>query len=166
MESGLSFTGADQRPSTGGWAFPALLAVLLLGALWFLRTRPQVEQPSADRSTPAEWAPSPRPQGETVALEIDFGNGASKQFAALPWREGLTVADLLQAAAEFRPGIAFTQKGEGETGFLTALDGLKNGGAGGRNWRYEVNGQHGQASFCLQQLEPSDRVLWKFAGEE
>ena len=93
-----------------------------------------------------------------------------KRFAAsrlaLPWHEGMTVAALLQEAVSYRPGIVFSQQGEAESGFLTSLDGLYNQGAGGPNWRYEVNGEYSDVSFCLQPLAPGDRVLWRFAAKE
>jgi len=101
--------------------------------------------------------------GETVVLSIDFGNGAKKEFAALPWQADMTVADLLEAAQNFQPSIQFTQIGTGERGFLNALDGLANEGAGGRNWLYQVDGQHAHVSFCLEKLEPGGHVLWVYA---
>jgi hypothetical protein len=159
--------GTDEVANTalGGWIFPALLAlVLLVSAVIAFTSRP-IEAP-APPAQPADWTPSVQPQGETVALEVNFGNGARKVFDALPWRAGMTVADLLQAARDFRPGIQFTQQGEGAGGFLTALDGLKNQGASGRNWRYQVDGRNGEASFCLQELQPGVRVLWEFTDKE
>jgi len=144
--------------------FPVLLAVVLLAAAGVAQLRSKSEKASGP--TPTEWSPSPLPQGETVELAIDFGNGARQQFEALPWREGLTVEKLMQEAARYRPGIHFTQHGEGEAGLLQSIEGLKNQGGSGRNWTYEVNGQYAETGFCLQKLEPGDRVLWKFAGGE
>ena len=106
------------------------------------------------------------PQGEGVGLTVDFGNGVKKQFDALPWRAGMTVEILMQEASHWKPGISYSQRGTGEMGFLTSIDGLKNQGIGGRNWSYEVNGEFAEISFCLHPLEPGDRLLWKFAGEE
>jgi hypothetical protein len=159
--------GTDEvdRPAQGGWLFPALLATVLLVSAVIALNRSSPDEPALGREDSA-WAPSERPLGETVGLEIDFGNGARKAFDALPWREGMTVADLMLTARDFRPGIDFTQQGQGASGFLTAIDGLENQGAEGRNWRYEVNGQHGDVSFCLQELSSGMRVLWEFATEE
>jgi len=152
-----------EQPSTGGssvgegWVFPALLAIVLLVAMAVAQLRSKGEP---------QWSPAPQPQGETVGLTIDFGNGARQQFEALPWHEGLTVEKLMHEAAAYRPGIHFTQQGEGEAGFLQSIEGLKNQGGSGRNWTYEVNGRYAERGFCLQKLEPEDRVLWKFAGRE
>jgi len=156
MEPEQPSTGGEPSAS-GGWAFPALLAVVLLVAVAVAQLRP--------KSKP-QWSPAPQPQGETVALTIDFGNGARQLFEALPWREGLTVEKLMQEAAAYRPGIHFTQQGTGEAGFLQSIEGLKNREGSGGNWTYEVNGRYAKTGFCLQKLEPGDRVLWKFAGRE
>lgn len=112
------------------------------------------------------WAPEERPQGETVALEIDFGNGARRQFDALPWSAGMTVGDLLRQASQFRPAIVFEHDGVGAKAFLTSLEGVPNEGVNGRFWTYEVNGQFANASFDVQPLAAGDRVLWKFGAAE
>lgn len=147
----------------GGWVFPFLLAMVLLASVIALGNRQPGPQ-SASPETTGSWTPSSEPQGITVALEIDFGNGAKKQFAALPWRAGMTVADLMGQASKFRPGIEFDQHGEGAGGLLTAIDGLKNEGSNGRNWRYRVDDRYGEVSFCLKSIEPGMRVLWEFAA--
>jgi len=171
MEPKQLGTGGERASSGnepgGGWAFPALLAAVLLVVAGVAQLRPKGEPQKAGNSPAAiEWSPTAEPQGETVGLTIDFGNGAKQQFEALPWRAGLTVEMLLQEAVKYRPGIHFTQQGEGEAGFLQSIEGLKNQGESGRNWMYEVNDRFAEMSFCLQKLEPGDRVLWKFAGRE
>ena len=150
--------------SSGGWLFPVLLAVLLLGLIAFGKWTPN-PAPRQQAGPAADWSPSPQPTGETVRLTIDFGNGASKKFAALPWQAGMTVADLLVAAREFRPGVEFVQVGAGEGGFLQSLDGLSNEGASGRNWLYQVDGQHAHRSFCLETIKTGRHILWKFTAE-
>ena len=156
-------------PSHGGWVFPALLAaVLLIGVVVALGNRRPESQGVAQRAD-GDWTPSDESRGRTVALEIDFGNGARKHFAALPWQPEMTVAQLMKAALEFRPGIEFSQLGTGASGLLTSIDGLKNEGAGGRNWRYRVvdrsgNDRYGEVSFCLEPVEPGMSVLWEFAA--
>ncbi len=158
---------ASKKKPVGGWVFPVLLLVVLGVAAWFGKREP-ASKVVTERGTPtiAAWVPSPRPEGETVGLTIDFGNGASKRFEALPWREGMTLEQLMAEASEFRPGISFTQKGAGKMGFLTSLEGLENQGVDGRNWQYRVNGKHGKMSFCLQPLEVGDQVLWGFTFAE
>ncbi len=168
MELDQSGTGGvDQAPPGkefhGGWVFPALLAaVLLAAAVMALNDRPVTSTDIA----PEAGSPSAPPQGNTVALEIDFGNGAVRQFSALPWREGMTVADLMQEARQFRPGIQFTQVGEGAGGMLISIDLVKSEGISGRNWLFRVDGQFAEESFCLARLEPGLRVLWVFVELE
>lgn len=144
------------------WLFPFLLALLLGSLVIWDRTW---ERPVVSNATPVEWSPSARPTGDVVRLEIDFGNGAARHYHALPWKAGMTVADVMMAAREFQPGISYVQIGEGASGFLTQLEGLKNEGASGRNWRYEVAGTPGTKSFCLQEVAPGEQVRWWFAGE-
>jgi hypothetical protein len=174
MELGESSTdGVADNPcvdrALGGWIFPALLAVVLLAGVAIALVNHQAAPPGTAAGAVGDWIPSDVPQGETVALEIDFGNGASKQIAALPWRTGMTVVQAMEAARDFRPGIAFTQDGAGASGLLTSIDGLKSEGAGGRNWRYRVvdldgSDRYGEVSFCLEPLQPGMGVLWEFAA--
>lgn len=150
--------------SQGGWVFPALLAVVLLVAAAIVFGSRQPGSQSVAPGTSGNWIPSEAPQGSTVALEIDFGNGAKKQFATLPWQAGMTVVQVMEAARRFRPGLDFTQVGEGAGGLLLAIDGLKSEGAGGRDWRYRVDDRYGEVSFCLEPVEPGMSVLWEFAA--
>ncbi len=169
MELGQSGTdGVAGNPgghqSHGGWVFPALLAaVLLVAAAIAFGTRQGGPRPTAPR-TIGDWTLSAEPQGNTASLEIDFGNGARKHIAALPWRAGMTAADLMGEARDFRPGIEYTQVGTGDSGLLTSIDGLKDEGGGGRNWRYRVDDRYGEESFCLEPIEPGMRLLWEFAA--
>ncbi len=141
-----------------------ILALILLGML--LWNRNKLESPTVEvQPGEVQWTPSEQPAGEVVRLEIDFGNGAKRQFEALPWRADMPVEDVMLAAREFRPGIRYVQIGEGAGGFLTELEGLKNEGASGRNWRYEVAGSPGSMSFCLQKVAAGELVRWRFAGE-
>jgi len=159
-------SGGDQ--SQGGWVFPALLAVVLLVTVVIAIGNRQPETGGAAPGGTGHWTPSAEPLGDTVALEIDFGNGARKHIAALPWQAGMTVEQVMTAAHDFRPGIEFTQIGGGASGLLTSIDGLKNEGAGGRNWRYRVQDQqgdrYGEVSFCLEPVTPGMSVLWEFAA--
>ena len=166
MEPKPSSTDGTQTasPNYGAWIFPVLLAILLLGLILAGRWAPDHTLRQQAGPIPA-WMPTPQPVGETVRLSIDFGNGAQKEFAALPWTADMTVADLLLAAREFRPSLQFAQIGTGESGFLSSLDGLANEGAGGRNWLYRVDNQHAHVSFCLEKIEPGMHILWKFTTE-
>ncbi len=151
--------------ASGGWRLPLLLCVVLAGLLLYGKNQPVIEQPQ-DSSELGTWLPTPPPEGQTVGLTIDFGNGAKRNFDALPWREGMTLDDLMQMAKQFRPGIRFEQQGTGEMAFLTSLEGLANQGGGGNFWQFQINGIHGQQSFGSQRLAVGDRVLWTFGLPE
>lgn len=99
----------------------------------------------------------------TVRLTIDYGDGVEKSFTALPWKEKLTVFGALEAAAQHSRGIRVAHSGSGETTFVTAIDDLANAGAGGANWRYEVNGQRGSVSAGVFEVKANDAVVWRFA---
>lgn len=106
-----------------------------------------------------------QPQEEpTVKLVIDFGDGVEKHFTALPWREGMTVLDAMQAAARHPRGIRFQYTGEGKTAFLTSIDDVANEGAE-RNWIYRVNEDRGDRSIGVKTLSINDVVYWKFGAE-
>jgi hypothetical protein len=138
--------------------------MVLLGMFLWKQNQP-VPQPVASSHERAVWTPSARPTGETVVLEIDFGNGARRIFEALPYRDGMTVADVMDEARNFQPALRYAQVGEGAGGFLTELEGLKNEGASGRNWQYDVAGTPGNKSFCLQTVAYGELVRWTFAGK-
>jgi hypothetical protein len=106
------------------------------------------------------------PAAKTVSLTADYGDGSEKRFAALPWREGLTVFDALQAAGKARAKLDVAHRGAGATLFVLALDGVKNEGASGKNWRYHVGGKLADRSCAVYELKPGDAVVWKFeAGQ-
>jgi hypothetical protein len=158
--------GTDARSccnGTAAWKFPLLLVMVLVGIFLWKRDEPTV-QPAVPAEPSAEWTPTARPTGEVVALEIDFGNGARRVFEAVPYQADMTVADVMDQARQFQPAIRYTQVGGGAGGFLTELEGLKNEGASGRNWQYEVAGTPGNKSFCLQTVAPGELVRWTFAG--
>jgi hypothetical protein len=177
-----------------GWRLSLLLLLVLGGILLFPRfanregDRPQSRLGQMSTS-PTEGdgdsiSPSPRPEGETVQLTIDFGNGTSRQFDALPWREGMTIADLMEEARKFRPGIELTLRGSGKMAFLLSLDRISGPGAGSadnpagdsadssrphpirphpiQGWQFKINGELGQLGIGSQILAPGDQVFWIF----
>ena len=173
------FASGATRPieSARWWALPVMLAVLVAAvaaAGWLRRQRDvrgENEQPTTSANDFAEnsstgWTPRDAPVGEAVGLSIDFGNGARREFDALPWQAGMTVADLMNAAREFRPEIAFRHQGEGASALLTSLEGVGGEGPGGRYWLYWVNDEPAHDSFGIHPLKPGDRVLWRFTAEE
>jgi hypothetical protein len=96
---------------------------------------------------------------------IDYGDGVEKHFRELPWKSGMTVLDVVQAAQRHPRGSKFVYRGGAETAFLTQIDDVKNEGRG-RNWIFSINGELGKRSFAVTEVKAADRVLWKFAQYE
>jgi hypothetical protein len=104
----------------------------------------------------------------TVRLIVDYGDGASKTVANLPWSKGNTVLDVMKEATTRPHGISFGFTGTGDTAQLTKIDDVANegGGAGKRNWQYSVNGSPGDRSFAVFELQPEDTIVWRFTAEQ
>jgi hypothetical protein len=104
------------------------------------------------------------PKAPAVRLVVDYGDGAQVHFTALPWRDGMTVLDALNAAQAHPHGITFTQKGSGSGAMITKIGDLKNegGGQNSKNWMYYLNDKAGEVGAGSQRLKPMDAVLWKF----
>jgi len=98
---------------------------------------------------------------ETVRLVIDYNDGVEKHFNAIAWKSGMTVMDAMLAAKKHRRGISFEHRGKGATALLTKIDDVENEGRG-RNWLYRVNGEPGDRSMGIFELQAGDTVLWKF----
>lgn len=159
-------------PTQRYWMTP--LALLVVLAVVFtvraFRQNSNVEQPPAEQTTNdavgTTKLPTPPPRGETVSLEVDFGNGIVRACLALPWRAGMTVSDVLDAAAKFRPGLRFDRQGEGESAFLQSIEGIAGEGQAGRNWIYYVKNARGQRGIGVHELKSGDAVLWKYEPYE
>jgi hypothetical protein len=139
------------------WRLPLLLGLVLV-VLLLTRGRGLQETTSQN----AEERPTAAAAGDvrhSVSLTVDFGDERRREFSSLAWRTGMTVADLMVQADK----LSTTQKGAGQSAFVTAIDGVANEGAAGRNWVYTVNGESADRSFAVYELEPGDRVLWMFA---
>ena len=102
--------------------------------------------------------------GESISLEIDFGDGAFRRYSPIPWNDGTTVADAMELVKKHRHGVEFHNEGEGEKALLVRIEDVQNqgGDAGAKNWVYEVNGKRAIVSFAVCPLAASDTVLWKF----
>ncbi len=72
----------------------------------------------------------------TVALTIDYSNGAQKHFAGIPWTKDLTILEALQASAEIRPGveISFGSDRVGHVLGLVIDDVPQEGKTGASEW--------------------------------
>ena len=142
------------------WRLPLLLAFVLV-AIWLLRDR-GVRDAAPDSGGATRGATAGVDgASKTVSLAIDFGDGRRTEFDPVAWREGMTVRDATRETP--RPDLQLDVRGSDEAAFLANLDGVANEGADGRNWIYSVNGENGDRSFAIYELEPSDRVLWTFS---
>ncbi len=102
----------------------------------------------------------------TVRLIVDYGDGAAKTVANLPWAKGSTVFDAMKAATARPHGISFGFTGSGDATVLTKIDDVPNQGAGKKNWQYWVNGNYGDRSFATFQLQAQDTIVWRFTAEQ
>jgi hypothetical protein len=146
-----------------------LLLTLVLAAILITRSRGVRQTTTTSSIEPVKIAANTAPDaesGQKVPLTVDFGEGNARTIEALAWREGMTVGDLLAAASQLPGGIQVASQGTGDSTFLTAIDGVANEGASGRNWTYSVNGQRGDRSYAVFDLRPGDHVLWTFAGRK
>ena len=158
------------------WVLPILLACVLAGVVGSrsLFHRPggltgPSDSPEGRISVSGYekgWQPTPPVTGESASLTIDFGNGVQRHFDAIPWQADMTVLDLLETAVHFRPGITFGKVGEGESTFLTSIDGLATDRRERHFWQYWVNDQRADRSCGVFRLQAGDRVLWKFAPQD
>jgi hypothetical protein len=103
---------------------------------------------------------------QKVIVTMDFSDGVEMRFTRIAWKEGMTVFDAMRQIERHPRGVAFEHRGSGATAFLTQLGGVKNQGAGGRNWIYRVNGKVADRSFAVCELKSGDEVLWRFGDSE
>jgi hypothetical protein len=105
---------------------------------------------------------------QAVRLIVDYGDGAAKTVANLPWSKGSTILDAMKEATSRPHGISFSYTGTGSDAMLTKIDDVQNegGGAGKKNWQYSVNGNYGDRSFATLELQAQDTVVWRFATEQ
>jgi hypothetical protein len=157
----MSTPGESNSCSTcrSGWRLPLLLGIVLAAMLLVSsnRFRQTVFQPLRQQPVD-ETIAAP---ANKVLLTINFGNGQLLNSTE-NWREGMTVADVLQNNRR----NSFLTEGRGETAFLTSLNGVMNEGATGRNWTYTVNGKFADRSFAVYELRPNDHVLWTFTAQK
>jgi hypothetical protein len=169
METEVPGTASESQSETakrGFWPFPIEWAVvlLLIVTLSLLIAHNRRTNPAGDVSR--AYTEKAAPQGATVSLTIDFGNGAKREFTGVEWSPGMTAGDLMHAASLMSPGLKYEVRGTAKMTLLTSLDGVANGSGAGRYWLYEINGRPADVSFAVKPLEPGDRVLWVFKRPE
>ncbi|MEF8729609.1 MAG: hypothetical protein V5B34_15615 [Accumulibacter sp.] len=111
----------------------------------------------------------------TVAVTIDYSNGAHKHFSSIPWKEGLTILGAIQASEGIVPGVTISF-GSDRVGHVLKLviDGSPREDGPASEWVVWVNAKpfHGrlgtETSFGfkpdereLNLLKPGDHVLIK-----
>ncbi len=116
------------------------------------------------------WATRPVAGGseDTVRLIVEYGDGASKTVAHLPWAKGHTILDAMKAATTRPHGISFSYTGSGDSAVLTKIDDVQNegGGAGRKNWQYWISGTYGDRSFAVFELQAEGTIVWRFTTEQ
>jgi hypothetical protein len=83
----------------------------------------------------------------TVSVTIDYSNGSQKSFANIPWVEGLTILEALEAAKTIPPGMT-VDYGSSRSGSVInlSLDGVpEESGLG--EWSVWVNNRRGPESL-------------------
>jgi len=160
-----SATDRDRPARAAGawWRLPLVLAAVLAAIVAARSSQTRERGPAAtDASSPRLAGAS----GQTVTLTIQFGDGQERKFEAVPWRQGMTVDDLMTAVSRLPDGIQYTVRGDHEMTLLARIDESRNEGAGGNNWTYAVNDLRADRSLAVYELEPGDRVLWTFGPQE
>jgi hypothetical protein len=112
----------------------------------------------------AEPAAAVKPM-KAVRLVVDYGDGVEVHFKALPWREGMTVVDALEAAQKHPRGIKFVQRGRDATAMITEIGGKQNEGSG-KNWIFSVGGKTADLGAGAYELKAGDTILWEFKPYE
>ena len=113
----------------------------------------------------------------TVALTIDYSNGAHKHFSSIPWGKGLTILGALQASGGIPPGAAI-HFGSDRSGRVLglAIDELPQKDAKESEWVVWVNATRFPARLGTETsfgfhpdereanlLKPGDHVLMKLS---
>jgi hypothetical protein len=101
---------------------------------------------------------------KTVALTIEFPGEVELHYKAIPYTEGMTVFDAINAAAKHSRPLRFKYSGSGEFAFLTEIDGIKNEGVSGKNWTYKVDSDRAKVGMGSMKLKEGSHVLWIFGS--
>lgn len=102
-----------------------------------------------------------------VTLEIKYGGSREdREFEEIPWREGMTVFDVLVQARRVDREFAFRHRGSRDTLFVTSIDGIENRGARGPNWIFRVDDKLGDRSAGAFEVKAGQKVIWHFGKYE
>lgn len=76
----------------------------------------------------------------TVALTIDYSNGAQKQFTSIPWKKGMTILEAIQATEGIAPKVSISF-GSDRSGHVLGLvlDDVPPKGGAASEWLVWVN---------------------------
>jgi len=76
----------------------------------------------------------------TVALTIDYSNGAQKHFSRIPWKKGMTILGAIEATERIAPGAAINY-GSDRSGHVLGLviDGLPSKEGSALEWDVWIN---------------------------
>ncbi len=93
-----------------------------------------------------------------VFLEIDYGGLLETGKFEIPYKQGLTALEALQAVA-----IVKTHK-IGEFTLVTSIDDIESK-KGDTAWYYDINGKHATsvANKCI--LNKGDHICWKYSKD-
>lgn len=102
---------------------------------------------------------------QAVKVVVDFADGVEWHFTAVPWTEGMTVMDTLEAAPKGPRGLSYKSRGSGETAFVTEIAGIANevGTGRKRNWIYKVNDELAKRGAGVVTVKPGDVVKWTYS---
>lgn len=100
---------------------------------------------------------------QVIRVKIVRGADAEPIEGTATWAAGMTVFDAISALS---PSVDVESTGQGEALFVKSIAGQANLGAAGDNWIYRVNGQLGDRSCGVYELQAGDEVVWSFGKYE
>ncbi|MBL8888738.1 MAG: DUF4430 domain-containing protein [Planctomycetaceae bacterium] len=100
---------------------------------------------------------------QVVRVKILRGPNTEPIEGTVPWTAGTTVFAAISALS---PAVALESTGQGESLFVKSIAGQANLGSAGDNWIYRVNGQLGDRSCGVYELQAGDEVVWSFGKYE
>lgn len=114
----------------------------------------------------------------TITLTIDYGNGAQKSFAGIPWQQPDGILEVLKAASSISPGLVYETHGGGFTRggqqpiSIASIDGVAAGQD--KQWLVWVNNQLTGSKFTEEEshpefmaplvINPGDVIAFKLAA--